>query len=746
MTWGRIELAGQGKIDAKYQRIASRYEIWANAEFKGLGASGLPAVETLHRDKIVAMLAVQGEAAPSGLPTNLHELSLTGQSDLDEISLNARRDQASAVIAIDAKARTQLVAGSKKQKAESAIRAHWGDKEVTLEQILVSLVPIVGPGGQFLPSEPACWSGKGKYDMSEDVLTITADSEPAAARTTPLALAPTQVRAGGLKTRDAAWLDVNLTGDATALGSLAGLDQSRLAGLLTGLLQGRQNPEGWEFAAGVQVRDLAQVGRDGARTELAKNAAASVRGTIARKFERLDISELAVVTPYGQIEGAGPVTDLAGTPRFDLHGMLSPDWKALSELLARKIEPKASITGSPRTWRIAGTLPKSGTNELLTGMNGELGVNLEQVDVFGMRLGRTAAVVRLRDGKTLIDPIDSTLNAGRLHLEPNLVTDQQGETWLHMGSSSALFDAVVNDEVSHRVLSFVAPVLDQATRVRGRVSLALNEAFFPISAGPDSQAKIDGDVLFDSVEFMPGPLAEQILGVFRQEQRPLLVLRDPVSVRIVGRKIYQEGLIIPLANVAAIGIEGWVDLDQNLNLVASFAMVPPRRNIPVLSDILENAQLQLPITGTFKNPKIDGDAIKDRFKNLGVNMLDSVIGAGVNSLGRIFQGGQGRNGPRRDFFPPFVVPGNDQPVPRPPDPGAPASRGNPPTGRADPAPATADLRVQPIPDNPDDELDQPNTRPGPLTPEQKRMQREERRTRRLEKRADRRLRRGLPPD
>ena len=84
-------------------------------------------------------------------------------------------------------------------------------------------------------------------------------------------------------------------------------------------------------------------------------------------------------------------------------------------------------------------------------------------------------------------------------------------------------------------------MLDQATRVRGRVSLALNEAFLPISAGPDAQAKIDGDVLFDSVEFMPGPLAEQILGVFRQEQHPLLVLRDPVSVRIVGRKIYQEG-------------------------------------------------------------------------------------------------------------------------------------------------------------------------------------------------------------
>ena len=47
------------------------------------------------------------------------------------------------------------------------------------------------------------------------------------------------------------------------------------------------------------------------------------------------------------------------------------------------------------------------------------------------------------------------------------MTDKNGQKWVHLDKSSALLDAVVNDEVSHRVLMFVAPVLDQATRVRG---------------------------------------------------------------------------------------------------------------------------------------------------------------------------------------------------------------------------------------------------------------------------------------
>src|SRR5262249_12576494 len=154
------------------------------------------------------------------------------------------------------------------------------------------------------------------------------------------------------------------------------------------------------------------------------------------------------------------------------------------------------------------------------------------------------------------------------------------------------------------------------------------------------------DVHFDSVEFMPGPLADQIIGVFRQERRPLLVLKDPVSIRILGRKVYQEGLILPLGNVAAVGVDGWVDFDQNLNLLASFALIPPRKEIPVLSAVLRNAQLQVPITGTLKHPRLDDNAIKARFKDLGTNLLETMMDVGAKGLDRLLQGrAGGGNGP-----------------------------------------------------------------------------------------------------
>ena len=222
------------------------------------------------------------------------------------------------------------------------------------------------------------------------------------------------------------------------------------------------------------------------------------------------------------------------------------------------------------------------------------------------------------------------------------------------------------------------------------------------------------------------------------------MLRDPVSIRIVGRTIYQEGLIIPLGNVAAIGIDGTVDFDQKLNLLASFAMAPPRKEIPVLSEILENTQLQVPITGTLKNPRIDSDAIAERFKKMGVNLLDTVIGAGVNGLGRILEGGPGagRSGRPRDFFPPFVVPGREEaPAPAPPKPGG----REPGEARAPADGPDAGVPPPPPPRNadPDDALDRSPSpsRPGQLTPQERQALREERKERRLEKRG----RKEAPP-
>ena len=151
------------------------------------------------------------------MPTSLQDLSLTGEGDAEKLKVTALLDQVTRVTTIDARARSQLAISGKKQDAEATLKARWGEKDVVLDPISVAFTPVVGPGGQFLPSDPARWSGKGRYDIGKDELTLAVDPGTPAATGTNLALSPTQVRAGNLKTPSAAWVEASLAGDVARL-------------------------------------------------------------------------------------------------------------------------------------------------------------------------------------------------------------------------------------------------------------------------------------------------------------------------------------------------------------------------------------------------------------------------------------------------------------------------------------------------------------------------------------------------
>ena len=53
---------------------------------------------------------------------------------------------------------------------------------------------------------------------------------------------------------------------------------------------------------------------------------------------------------------------------------------------------------------------------------------------------------------------------------------------------------------------------------------------------------------------------------------------------------------------------------------------------------MENAKFDLPIRGTLKNPKIDGEALKEHWKAIGTDLLGGSVQAGVNGLQRLLQG------------------------------------------------------------------------------------------------------------
>jgi translocation and assembly module TamB len=244
-------------------------------------------------------------------------------------------------------------------------------------------------------------------------------------------------------------------------------------------------------------------------------------------------------------------------------------------------------------------------------------------------------MVRAKEGRFLIDPIDTSLNGGRLHVEPELrLAKETGETsaiLVHEGTS--IRDAEINDTVSKRVLAFVAPVLDSATRVNGKVSAEIDEGVFPLGTEGTKGLKLEGDLIFQDVQFLPGPLFNELLAVTGRSDRPLLRLNDPVALTIADRRVYQSGLKIPVGKLGNIEIEGWVDFDQNMNLVTSVPILP---NVlaerPLLGGLAGDARIKIPVQGTLKAPEINKEAFDIGMKDLGKTMLDRTVGTGLSDL------------------------------------------------------------------------------------------------------------------
>jgi translocation and assembly module TamB len=636
---GAIVLAGQGELDASFRRSGPTYQARLGGTFRRLRIDGLAVVSKFERDQLTFDSELSGPLAHSGWPLDWSQGSLRVQSEPAEVHVQAT-NRATGKLAMSARAHTELTWNDRRRRVEGELKATWDQSAWTADRITLAVIPLEAGQPRGGNDRAIRWAGKGRFDRPRDELVIeSAGAAGDASTERDFWLGGSQrLHVQGLTSPASTQIDAAANVDIASVGGLLAAGAEQWGGQLESHVRARTQGDRWDMGIRVELRDPKNGAGSSSPVGQGGSVVLGVKASYKPGADQLDLAELGLRAPYIALEGAGVVRDLTSRPEVELQGELSPDWDAIRTLLAQKVEPNARIAGRPRAWRISGPIASVPAFDRLGSLQGELGVQIDALDVFGMRISDVPVVARAADGRLRIEPIDGSLNGGPLHLEPELVHGKNGSIWLHLGPESRLTGAIINDEVSHRVLSYVAPVLDGATRVQGRVSVEMADAVLPIAAGPDEFAMIKGNVLFDNVRFMPGPLADQLLSVFQKERKPLAVIRDPISVRITGRKVYQEGLVIPVAKVASIGVDGSVDFDRKLDLVARFALNAPQAPVPVLSPILESARFELPIRGTLDKPKVDGAALKERWKSVGIDFLGDTMEAGVNGVRKLLEG------------------------------------------------------------------------------------------------------------
>ena len=357
--------------------------------------------------------------------------------------------------------------------------------------------------------------------------------------------------------------------------------------------------------------------------------------------DRLELASLEARHAMGRIIASGRIDQVSAARLADLTGTVEPDWNAVSVMVAEATEPNARIEGTPRTFRLSGPLSGGSTEEILSGLDAELGVDVTGAVLFGMDLGPAPILVRCAQGDVQIVPIDTTLSGGRVVLRPDIELHPDGLVLLTMAEGSGLDGVEITDDVSRGVLAYIAPMLREATQVNGKVSARLDRLAVPL-AGPETgeapPVDLAARLAFQQVTYGPGAMTQSVLGMagLTPEQTPRLSIDQVVNVAITNGRVYQSGLEVNAAEGVALQLEGSVGLDQTLALKVG---VPLSDRLlggqEVLSGVLGGTRVGLPIGGTLSDPVLDREAFRLGLKQQGGRLLSRGAAAGAGQLLRM---------------------------------------------------------------------------------------------------------------
>ncbi len=666
---GRVELAGSAKVSGTYrfrpagsaknaaekhadsQVEASRrptdptipspvYQNDLKASFRDLRVPGV-AAWFLPGNQEWLSVTVDGPAEASGWPRGWDRVDAWIGLDTARVRAQLQSKGRSIGMALDTSDRWPT-ATNPEQYASASLAGDWTPegRVLTIDRLNLDVIRPVGKR----PDSRLQAVARGRLDLSSGELVLDAAPGNPVAGTAPrpdrildsglevlgaapavspgqIVLGPDGIRVYGIgKGLPALRAEGSLVGNSADLDALlaevGGRQALGLSGRWSALATARGDADGVQVAGKLGLDEAPGPGPKPARP-----TAMAVRAHYASAGDRIDLSEFTVSTAFGTLDASGRLDDPSGRRMIDLKGTLAPDFGAITARLADRVEPGAKVEGRPRAFRASGSLAGESSGDRFRGLDAEVGFDLTEADVYGMRFGPSPVVLRAKDGRLSFDPISTTLNEGHVRLEPEIDLGAPGGPVLRLAKNSAIREAEINDEVSRRVLAYVAPILDQATRARGLVSVDLDHAEFPIGPGRARQVKLEGAVVFEDVEFAPGPLANDLLGAIGRRDASLKLDR-PVTLTIAEGRVNQRGLAVPIGDLTRIELAGWVDFDRNLALTATVPVTPAMLgNNPLLSDIAAGTQVRLPIGGTLDRPRIDQDAFTANLQDLGKSLL-----------------------------------------------------------------------------------------------------------------------------
>ena len=397
------------------------------------------------------------------------------------------------------------------------------------------------------------------------------------------------------------------------------------------------------------------------------------RATYQREQDELTIDDLAMKSKLIAMSAAGRISDLSAEPdqptppaRYaDLSGEITYDMANVVQALRGYVGDGLQVQGAgSKAFLFQGPLgaapdqvavasptgDASGTAwQVPAAWTAQAGVGWDRAQVYGFDVGSADLEAQLREGVVAFNPLDIQLSEGRLSCSPRLHL-REPQPLLVVDQGRLIESIRITPEMCDTWLKYVAPLLADATRIDGSLSVDLTHAHVPLNA--PATGDIAGTVLVHSAQVRPGPVAAPFVSIADQlrsllRKQPLAALNDSthtsalmtiqdgqVPFRMVQGRVYHENFQVAIGDVI-IRTRGSVGQDQTLDMVADIPIQEKWLDGDV-AQAMRGQTLQVPIRGTLQQPDVDKRVFEQLARQLlsapAQQVIQDQIFRGLNKL------------------------------------------------------------------------------------------------------------------
>jgi hypothetical protein len=348
-------------------------------------------------------------------------------------------------------------------------------------------------------------------------------------------------------------------------------------------------------------------------------------GSYDRAADTMHLDRLHLTSAIFNADAAGTIAQFSAAQRIDVTGTLTYDLARMEPQLRPLLGKDVKIVGKDaRSFKLVGPLyPQSSDSAVatmhFTELKGEASASWKSLHALGCDVGPAEAHAIVQQGWLQLYPIETTLNGGKLRVQPNVRLDPE-PTEMVLLAGPVIEKAKITPELCSGALGYAMPLLANVAQAEGSLSLSLEGGRVALSAPATSEIK--GTIVLHSATVGANPTLRELANVLKISMTTGLVKECKVPFQMIQGKVHHSNLELVFPELT-LKSSGAVGLDGSLALVVETPIPPRLAAAAKLTPAQARQTIRIPIGGTLEQPRVDGRALESLTSVLGRSVLEN---------------------------------------------------------------------------------------------------------------------------